>query len=134
MTLERVRAQQRASSQRYRDRNPEKCRDASRTYMRRRRIAEPEIVAAHYEASKVKIESRNRALISEAKSVPCADCGVQYPPIAMDFDHRDGETKDGPIAHAVNRRWGQERLLAEIAKCDVRCAVCHRLRHAQETN
>jgi hypothetical protein len=31
---------------------------------------------------------RNRALVRAAKSVPCADCGQNYPPYVMDFDHR----------------------------------------------
>lgn len=76
---------------------------------------------------------RNRAIIAEAKSVPCADCGNQYPPVAMDFDHREGETKRARIAN-VGTKWSVKTLLAEIAKCDVRCANCHRLRHAREND
>jgi hypothetical protein len=50
----------------------------------------------------------------------------------MDFDHREGEVKVGNVAHAVARGWSLERTKAEIAKCDLVCAVCHRLRtHAR---
>lgn len=56
------------------------------------------------------------------KSVPCLDCGIQYPPHVMQFDHRDPATKKFNIAH-----YGRslEKIRAEIEKCDVVCANCH---------
>lgn len=57
----------------------------------------------------------------------CADCGWNENPVALDFDHRDGETKLLNIGQAVSRV-SLDRLLAEIAKCDVVCARCHRIR------
>jgi hypothetical protein len=48
----------------------------------------------------------------------------------MDFDHRDGSSKLGNIASLV-KRWSWKRLLAEIEKCDIICANCHRIRTAQ---
>lgn len=68
----------------------------------------------------------NRRLLWEAKKVPCVDCGVRYPPHVMDLDH-GGSEKNGLVANVV-RIWPSERLLAEIAKCDVVCANCHRER------
>jgi hypothetical protein len=32
--------------------------------------------------------------VHELKARPCADCGVQYPPYIMDFDHVSGEKLD----------------------------------------
>jgi hypothetical protein len=51
----------------------------------------------------------------------------------MDFDHRDSETKTGNVSNMVKRyNAGLARLLDEIAKCDVVCSNCHRLRtHAR---
>ncbi|MCZ2109493.1 MAG: HNH endonuclease [Dehalococcoidia bacterium] len=66
-----------------------------------------------------------RAWIDSLKDKPCARCGNSYPPVAMDFHHRDPETKEFNIGPAI--RYGKERILAEIAKCDLLCAVCHRL-------
>ena len=54
------------------------------------------------------------------------DCGGSFPPVCMDFDHRDGSTKVNSIAH-----WSLSDLpglMAEVAKCDLVCANCHRLR------
>lgn len=69
---------------------------------------------------------RNRRLMDEAKNRPCADCGQMYPPYVMDFDHVRG-TKLGNVSEMVSSATTLA-LLAEIAKCDVVCANCHRLR------
>ena len=45
----------------------------------------------------------------------------------MDFDHRLGEVKSFVISYAPGRH-SLEAITAEIAKCDVVCANCHRLR------
>ncbi len=65
-------------------------------------------------------------MVVEAKSRPCADCGIQYPYYVMDFDHRDGGLKEFPLysVHGVTKR----AILREIEKCDVVCANCHRER------
>jgi len=63
-------------------------------------------------------------------SHPCIDCG-ETDPIVLQFDHRDGTTKVDAVGTMLNRAsWGA--LLSEIAKCDVRCANCHRLRTARQ--
>ena len=56
---------------------------------------------------------------------------VDFPYFVMEFDHRDGATKEFTIANAVSGMVGLARLLAEIDKCDVVCCVCHRLRTAR---
>lgn len=60
------------------------------------------------------------------KSIPCADCGRRFPPEVMDFDHVRGQ-KVSNIS-ALRQSVGARRLDAEIAKCDVVCANCHRKR------
>lgn len=71
-------------------------------------------------------KQERRQLVNELKSVPCADCGVQYPPYVMDFDHRGD--KEFEIADAMRCHVGNKRFLREIAKCDVVCSNCHRER------
>lgn len=67
-----------------------------------------------------------KALLVAAKSRPCADCGRTFPPLCMDFDHVRG-VKLFLIGTAV--RWKSIAALnEEIAKCDVVCACCHRIR------
>lgn len=69
---------------------------------------------------------RGKAILDAAKSVPCMDCGVQYPPWVMDLDHRPGEVKIADPSQMKRRP--PEVLIAEIAKCDPVCANCHRAR------
>lgn len=66
-----------------------------------------------------------RLLINEAKNRPCADCGQRFPPCCMDFDHVRG-TKVASVTRLVTS--SIQKILAEIAKCDLVCANCHRIR------
>lgn len=68
-------------------------------------------------------------MIDRLKAEPCTVCGNRFDPVCMDFDHRPGETKEGDVATMVSSA-STDRLLAEIAKCDLVCANCHRLRTA----
>ena len=63
----------------------------------------------------------------------CVDCGIksEWPQI-YDFDHRPGETKGATIALLI-RTSTIAAIDAEIAKCDIVCANCHRIRTAQRT-
>lgn len=58
---------------------------------------------------------------------PCTDCQVIYPHFVMDFDHVRGD-KLFNIAEAANRRLSNNKILQEIAKCELVCANCHRIR------
>ena len=70
-----------------------------------------------------------KSIVRKAKEVPCADCGVSYPYFVMDFDHRENKV----FELSSGLRCSKAALLAEIAKCDVVCANCHRLRtHARK--
>lgn len=63
-------------------------------------------------------------------SSPCMDCNSFYPAECMDFDHRDGEKKISMVSTmAINGT--SAKMLAEIAKCDLVCANCHRIRTAK---
>ena len=56
---------------------------------------------------------------------PCVDCGETDVRV-LDFDHEEGTDKRADIAALVAAcgRWSD--IEAEIAKCSVRCANCHR--------
>ena len=73
--------------------------------------------------SKARADKR-RAMLNEIKiTAGCADCGYNTNPAALHFDHRPGTEKVAGISTMVSA--STERLMAEIAKCDVRCANCH---------
>ena len=88
------------------------------------RARHPDVAAAQAERHR----ERNRAIIREAKAVPCHDCGQTFPAYVMEFDHARG-TKVDNVARMVASSLA--RLRAELAKCDVVCANCHRVRTHQ---
>lgn len=55
------------------------------------------------------------------------DCGESYPYYVMDFDHREGEHKVQIVSILANRGT-LKQVREEIAKCDVVCSNCHRIR------
>jgi hypothetical protein len=65
--------------------------------------------------------------IDQLKQQPCADCGQQYPPYVMDFDHVRGE-KLATLSPMRGGRSAWTKIIARIAKCEVVCANCHRAR------
>lgn len=73
------------------------------------------------------LQRRARTLIDQLKSMPCADCGGTFDPVCMDFDHRPGTAKRRAVGKMAGK-FSEAAILAEIAKCDVVCANCHRLR------
>jgi hypothetical protein len=79
----------------------------------------------------VRNRAKRVAMVREMKDKPCVDCGQRFPFFAMEFDHRDGETKEFNIATAVRTLIGLDRLLKEIEKCDLVCCLCHRFRTAR---
>ena len=92
----------------------------------------------HYSANKLRYiaqaaESKRRLrlqrtawLLDYFASHPCCDCG-ESDPVVLDFDHRGDKTFE--IAAALTyKRW--DVILAEIEKCGVVCANCHRRRTA----
>ena len=90
---------------------------------------------AHYHANKdswrqkrKRWEGKMRALILAAKDVPCADCSERWPAVVMEFDHRPGTVKCFNLGDQRSRKQGLAAVLAELAKCDVLCPTCHRIR------
>ncbi len=64
--------------------------------------------------------------VDNLKRKPCADCGQNFPSCVMDFDHVRGK-KEFNIATGLRFK-GIQQILAEVAKCDVVCSNCHRIR------
>jgi hypothetical protein len=56
------------------------------------------------------------------------DCGYNESAVALDFDHLPEFDKLFTIGNNAHRSWAA--IEAEIAKCEVVCANCHRVRTA----
>ena len=77
-------------------------------------------------AETAKQRARRQVLIDKLKAGPCTDCGGLFPPICMDFDHLDSSLKTAEVSRLKHMRL--EIVLQEIAKCELVCANCHRIR------
>jgi hypothetical protein len=104
------------------------CRTCKANYDREYR-KRPEVAARRkwqVKAANQRMMDRNKAIVVKAKSVPCTDCGGTFPVCCMDFDHREPHLKSHTISHMTLVT--EAALRAEMAKCDVVCANCHRIR------
>ncbi len=73
----------------------------------------------------------NQHLISKYKGISCMDCKGVFPWCVMDFDHRPKEKKEFNIGQFCVRTPSKENISKvekEIAKCDLVCSNCHRIR------
>ena len=61
---------------------------------------------------------------------PCVDCG-ESDPVVLEFDHVRGR-KVNSLSNMAIRQFSIAKLDAEIAKCEVRCANCHKRKTARE--
>ena len=109
------------------------CRACQRVYSR-----------AHYKRNKQDYIVRNRgrrgierpriraAILAYLTEHPCVDCG-EPDILLLDFDHRDRSTKRALVSRLA-RSSTVRVVMAEIAKCDVRCGNCHRRRTQAQLN
>ena len=110
--------------------DPEKRREVHRRYMKD--VWYPNNRKKHIKLVHDSREKR-RDVYANLKAdlkVKCK-CGEDHP-AALDFHHRNSQEKDFEISVAIGWGYSWERILAEIAKCDVICSNCHRKLHWEE--
>jgi hypothetical protein len=105
------------------------------------RICTREQVRRHYEANHDYYIRKNRkrrkrlkqelraCLLNYFKSHPCIDC-EEADPVCLEFDHVRGK-KEAEVSRMLCDCYSWDAIEAEINKCEVRCANCHRKRHAK---
>jgi hypothetical protein len=99
-----------------------RCRSCSRAWYAANREGHRANTRRRTVAVRREYKRRLGAHLSEH---PCVDCGESDVRV-LEFDHRPGVEKHADVASMVasGGRWSD--IEAEIAKCDVRCASCHR--------
>jgi hypothetical protein len=99
-------ADQAAASRKYYEKHKDKAKAAAREWNKQQ-----------YKLIKGYVEQYKR-------EHPCVDCG-EGDPIVLDFDHVRG-VKRFSVANAARGKHAMSTVIEEIAKCEVRCANCHR--------
>ena len=69
-----------------------------------------------------------RDLKSQMKCEECSENHIS----TLDFHHKDGNSKEDRVSQMVMQLFPKKRILAEIDKCIVLCANCHRKLHWNE--
>jgi hypothetical protein len=101
--------------------NADKVRGYWRSYYYRNR----DEVAASRRRRK---DELRRWLRDYKASLVCVMCGERHP-ATLDFHHTGDAAKELSIGDVAAAGWSRRKVLAEIAKCEVLCANCHRKRH-----
>ena len=103
-----------------------------------RKLKHAEYSLKHYMANKEKALAANRAYRKQKRedwakykeTLQCCRCGQNHP-ATLDFHHEDPSQKTDNVFKLVGN--GQyKKALAEIEKCIVLCANCHRIHHYNE--
>jgi hypothetical protein len=71
-------------------------------------------------------EENKRKLYTYLSSHSCVDCGFTDIRV-LEFDHVR-EKKSSDVAKMLGQGYAWSAIEAEIAKCEVRCANCHRIK------
>ena len=115
-------------AQAFPERTGQRCLDCRRADGRR-----------HYQSNRAyyvaKARKRQQEVIAEVRvwltdylmTHPCVDCGVADVRV-LEFDHRDPGEKRYAVSVLARGGYSLRQVQAEVLKCDVRCANCHRIR------
>lgn len=105
------------------------CYECQRTYCREYYSNNKNLYnARRYERHRrLRVEYRRR-LVEYLRANPCVDCGERDFRV-LEFDHVRGD-KAANISDMMSRYIAWKRIENELAKCEVRCANCHRRKTA----
>ncbi len=108
--------------QHWRENNRERLNATVRRYRKKRYVEE-----GRWTDEGPKAKALKQWMI-EIKSNPCVDCSGSYPVCCMDFDHRRGTEKTYNLGSMFAHHYSRELIETELAKCDLVCSNCHRVR------
>lgn len=107
------------------------CHSCQREYSRNHYHANARAHNLRRLANQRRYRIRNRELVNQyLASRVCIDCG-EADPTVLEFDHVRGSKRDD-VSTLVRRAFSWKRVSAEMAKCEVRCANCHRRKTAKQ--
>lgn len=113
-------------SSRYKSGRQTQCRQCSKEHYEANKTKYRQQIAVSKKAKRAEIR---QFLREHLLSHPCVDCG-EADLVVLEFDHVRG-TKVMEISRLIKNA-SFARIRAEVEKCDVRCANCHRRKTARD--
>ena len=113
--------------------DPEKRRATNRAWYARTKLQRrtSERVERERKTKQVRRHAIAEWFVELKGTFVCTRCGEDHPG-CIQFHHLDPAHKETSVADAVRRGWSRDRILGELAKCEVLCANCHAKHHAKE--
>jgi hypothetical protein len=109
-----------------------RCRECNIETNKRWYADHPEVrVERMDEYNRRRREDTHGLVLDYLREHPCVDCG-EPDPVVLEFDHLRDKIDNVSKMASLKRPWTV--ILAEIAKCEVVCANCHRRRTAVRLN
>lgn len=104
------------------------CKPCKRAYDREYHASRSQESKARKQALQVRRLQENRQMVFDyLKTHACITCG-EDDPVVLEFDHIDPAEKEYTVSNMLTL--SKKKIMAEIAKCRVLCANCHRRRTA----
>ncbi len=105
-------------------RQREKCSECNKEYQAKWWQKNKALQRSRVKANSKKAKARSKDLINgHLQSHPCVDCGESDIEV-LEFDHLKDKTMN--VSAMPRAGFALEKIKEEIAKCEVRCANCHR--------
>jgi len=98
---------------------------------------DPKQYKREYHKKVRELVAETKIWLIKLKGSRCFICGYEFDgrnQKAFDFHHRDSDLKIFDLSHVKKSKESEERMLKEAEKCDLLCAVCHRLTHTDYFN
>jgi hypothetical protein len=111
------------------------CKECNKTALKKHYLANKDYYRSRNSKSKggSRVAELREFLSAYKRSNPCTDCGKYFHPVCMDFDHLDAKSKITEISRLRAGNYSLATIKAEMAKCELVCACCHRLRGLART-
>jgi len=108
-----------------------RCRECQKSYFKQYYDQSNTVKVTVKNRVKQRRLSNKKALMEHLSDKSCMDCSVDNI-LVLEFDHLRDKRKS--ISALVHEGASWQTILDEIAKCDIVCANCHRIRTYERSN
>lgn len=116
------------------DRQNEASKHKYKDWYKQYRVDNKERISERGKAFYTKQKDNWWTLASTLIKLVCKDCGYNKHSAGLEFNHIDPKEKEYNIHYLMKRPFNEKWIKlfkAEIQKCEILCATCHKVHHAK---